>query len=260
MGTVSISQLDELPDLDGTELVEVSKLSDVVIITAATISADGDDNSYNDSANGFVAAGFVVGMRVNVAGFTGNVANNIVVGIITALTAAKMTIGGADGNVIVDDAAGESVTIAKWESYRTSIGEIAGAASVTFATGAEYIEGSSSTKVLSPDTVWDAADPVALNDSGGNIAVDLDTGINFTMTMDGDYTLSAPTNGKPGQTGCIEFTQDGTGNQTLAYDAAWKFAGGTDPVLSTAAGARDLLFYQVLDNGDVFANLVKAIA
>jgi hypothetical protein len=79
------------------------------------------------------------------------------------------------------------------------------------------------------------------------------------MTMDGDYTLSAPSNGKPGQCGCIELTQDGTGTQTLAYNAAWKFAYGADPVLSTAASAKDLLFYQVLANGDVFANLVKAI-
>jgi hypothetical protein len=81
------------------------------------------------------------------------------------------------------------------------------------------------------------------------------------MTMDGDYTLSAPSNGKPGQTGCIIFTQDGTGTQTLAYNAAWKFADGSDPVLSTAASSVDILFYQVLANGtDVYANLVKAIA
>jgi hypothetical protein len=115
--------------------------------------------------------------------------------------------------------------------------------------------------VLVTDDVWSAADYVALADSGGNIAVDLSSGLNFTMTMDGDYTLSAPSNGKPGQTGCIIFTQDGTGTQTLAYNAAWKFADGSDPVLSTAASSVDILFYQVLANGtDVYANLVKAIA
>jgi hypothetical protein len=132
---------------------------------------------------------------------------------------------------------------------------------VTYASAAEVRTGTEAGKSLSPDNVFDAAAYVALNDSGGNIAVDFATGFNFTMTMDGDYTLSAPTNGKPGQTGCIVLTQDGTGTQTLAYNAAWKFAGGTDPVLSTAASTVDILFYHVLPNGtDVFANLVKGVA
>lgn len=132
---------------------------------------------------------------------------------------------------------------------------------VPAAAGSDYRTGTDATKALTSDAAWDAAAAVALNDSGGNIAVDLSTGINFTMTMDGDYTLSNPTNGKPGQSGCIELTQDGTGTQTLAYGGNWKFAGGTDPVLSTAASAKDLLFYQVLaDGSSVFGNLVKAIA
>lgn len=140
--------------------------------------------------------------------------------------------------------------------------EIAGiGAGPSETTAAEYRAGTQAGEYISPDVAWDAAAYVALNDSGGNIAVDLSTGLNFTMTMDGDYTLSAPSNGKPGQTGVIVLTQDGTGTQTLAYNAAWKFAGGTDPVLSTAAASVDLLFYQVLPNGtDVYANLVKAVA
>lgn len=78
--------------------------------TATTISAVASDNSFNDSGNGFITAGFEVGDEVDVSGFTGNVANNATF-VITALTAGKMTIGGSDGDVIVDDAAGESVTI-----------------------------------------------------------------------------------------------------------------------------------------------------
>lgn len=111
--------------LAGSELFEVSQASTTVTITATTISALAADNSYNDSADGFVTAGFAVGDRVGVAGFTGDVANNILVGIITVLAAGKMTIGGTDGDVIVDDAAGESVTISKWESRRADIDDLA---------------------------------------------------------------------------------------------------------------------------------------
>lgn len=116
-------RITDLPDagaLNGSELVEVAQLG-ATTYTAVTLSAQASDNSFNDSAAQFIAEGFAVGNRVKVSGFTGNVANNILVGTITALTAAKMTIGGTDGDVIVDDAAGESVTITKWESKRTSL-------------------------------------------------------------------------------------------------------------------------------------------
>lgn len=121
-------RIQEIPDagaLSGSEQVEVSTLSSTILISAGTISAQGSDNSYNDSADGFLTAGFDDGMSVNVQGFTGNVANNIYTGRITSVTAGKMVIGGTDGDVIVDDAAGESVTISQWVTRRTTVQGIA---------------------------------------------------------------------------------------------------------------------------------------
>lgn len=123
-GLKRITDLPAASALIGDELLEVSQLSTSTTITATTISAQASDNSYNDSGSGFVAAGFAVNDRVKVVGFTGNVVNNIIVGVVTALTAAKMTIGGTDGDVIVDDAAGESVTITKWTSKRALLSDI----------------------------------------------------------------------------------------------------------------------------------------
>lgn len=111
--------------LTGNEPLLVAQPSATVTITATTISALASDNSFNDSANGFIAAGFAVKQTVRVTGFTGSGANNIFAGVITALTAGKMTIGGTDGDVIVDDAAGESVTITKWDSVRTTAQDVA---------------------------------------------------------------------------------------------------------------------------------------
>lgn len=124
MAAKRITDMLAATTLSGAELVEVSQPSATVKVTATTLSALAADNSYNDSANGFVAAGFAVNDRVVVTGFTGNVANNILVGIITVLTAGKMTIGGTDGDVIVDDAAGESVTIAKWVTARATLSNV----------------------------------------------------------------------------------------------------------------------------------------
>jgi hypothetical protein len=111
-----INQLAAAAAMATTELMELTQLSTTVVMTSTTVSALASDNSYNDSGNQFIVEGFAVNDNVKVTGFTGNVANNIRSGKITALTAGKMTIGGTDGDVIVDDAAGESVTIARWES------------------------------------------------------------------------------------------------------------------------------------------------
>lgn len=102
--------------------------------------------------------------------------------------------------------------------------------------------------------------PVQLTDAA-TIATDLSLGNHFYLTIGGNRTLGQPTNMTAGQSGSIQITQDGTGSRTLAYHADWLFPGGTDPVLSTAASAIDLLSYQVNQAGTkVFASLQKGFA
>ncbi|MES2904590.1 MAG: hypothetical protein V4696_10430, partial [Pseudomonadota bacterium] len=114
-------------------------------------------------------------------------------------------------------------------------------------------------KALSTDQVWSAADYVALTDAA-TVDVDMSAGFNFSLTIGGNRTLGAPTNTKNGQAGEIIITQDGTGSRTLGYHANWKFAGGTEPTLSTAAGAIDVLSYKVVSATSIIASLAKAFA
>jgi hypothetical protein len=130
---------------------------------------------------------------------------------------------------------------------------------VPAAVDSDFRTGTDATKALTADGVWDAAATVALT-PGTNVSLSMASGINFTLAMGGNYTLDNPTNVKPGQTGFIQITQDGTGSRTLAYGTNWKFAGGTDPVLSTAASSVDVLFYMALSSTSIFANLIKAVA
>jgi hypothetical protein len=124
---------------------------------------------------------------------------------------------------------------------------------------AAQIWANTANKVITTDASWSAAAPVTLTDAA-TIAVDMGTFLNAVVTLGGNRTLGQPSNTKNGQSGCIEIIQDGSGNRTLAYHSDWKFAGGTDPTLSTAIGAIDLLFYQVIAANVIYANLVKAIA
>lgn len=184
MAQKRITDLDAASALTGDELIELSQLSDTVTITATTISAAASDNSFNDSANGFVTAGFQIGDRVNVVGFTGNVANNLYVGILTAVAAGKLTLGGTDGDVIVDDAAGESVTITKWTSRRASaqdIADLAASAGAIYRVGFFFTNAPSSSEILLLHTFSDAM--TFADDFAGSLA-DVGTNPAATFTLD----------------------------------------------------------------------------
>jgi hypothetical protein len=125
------------------------------------------------------------------------------------------------------------------------------------------------------DNFGTATYPISLNPSGGNVGIgtsspakqlhitkaakadigtltdgatitpDFDANQNFSVTLGGNRTLANPSNIDAGQTGSIFVVQDGTGSRTLSFGSYWKFAGGTAPTLSTAAGSVDRIDYIV---------------
>lgn len=148
------------------------------------------------------------------------------------------------------------LTLADAAAARALLG-LGSASTFDEATAAQY-RADTADKIITTDAAWGAAASVALAQVAGAVAVDLNTGINFTLAMTGTpWSLSSPTNVKDGQSGKIEITQDGTGSRVLNYGAGWTFAGAADPVLSTAANAKDVLFYQGMSDGTVLGSLVK---
>lgn len=95
---------------------------------------------------------------------------------------------------------------------------------------------------------------------GATITPDFADSNNFSVTLAGNRTLANPTNLVAGQSGSIFITQDGTGSRTLAYGSYWDFAGGTAPVLSTAASSVDRLDYIVRTTTSIHAVLTKALS
>jgi hypothetical protein len=221
---------------------------------------------------------------LNVNSLGAKTIKRVVAGTLTALSASDMVAGMRVE--VAYNAADDSFTWVNFGNVSAASATVAGV--VELATDAETQTGTATDRAITPanltakeataagyrdntadrilttDIVWSAADTVALTwTSGGTTAVDLDAGINFTVTTaTGNSTLGAPTNAKTGQSGFIYITQDAGTPRTLAYDAAWHFAGGTDPALTTTASAKDILFYQVLSSTGpiVFGNLIKGVA
>jgi len=81
----------------------------------------------------------------------------------------------------------------------------------------------------------------ALTDAS-TVAWPADTVQIATLTIAGNRTLGAPSNAVFG-TYVIIITQGSGGSHTLAYNAVFKWPGGTAPTLSTSAGAIDILTF-----------------
>lgn len=232
---IRISELTDAGSLAGTELIEVSRASSTVTMSATTLSAAASDDSINDSANAFVTEGFAVGDSVRVQGFTDG-ANNYHSVRVLALTAAKMSL---DGVSLVDEAAGDTVTITKWETRRCTLQD------------------------LIDDLGADRSVVSALSISSGVVNIDCSLGDYFTLSLNANVTSitfsNLPASGH-GVSLMIHITQDST-PRTVAWPASFKWAGGSAGAVSTGSGAKDVLAITTFDAGTAWsATLAKAFA
>lgn len=166
-----------------------------------------------------------------------------------AVTAAKLADGDygdfsiSSGVITIDTGA---VTAAKIGAGAVT------AAKVDEATAANW-RAATADKIMVADTIWDAAAEVTLTDAA-TVAVDLSSGLNFTVTLGGNRTMGNPSNTKVGQTGWLRVVQDGTGSRTLSWASNYEFAGGTAPTLSTGAADEDLFIYLVISSTRIFVS------
>jgi hypothetical protein len=105
---------------------------------------------------------------------------------------------------------------------------------------------------LSTTNTWTKAQsvtPVLNVTATGTITPDATASNNFSYVLTGNLTLANPTSPTDGQILNFRFKQDATGSRTLTCGSAFKFAGGTSPILSTAANAVDFMscYYDATD-------------
>ena len=108
---------------------------------------------------------------------------------------------------------------------------------------------------LAGDNTWTGAQRGQITGltSASTITIDMSTTNNFSVTLAHNTTFNAPSNQTAGQSGSIFITQDGTGSRTAAWNANFKWKGGTAPTLSTAASSVDRIDYIILASGTIHA-------
>jgi hypothetical protein len=138
----------------------------------------------------------------------------------------------------------DSTGLARWSGALQSVGAFTAGGAIT---------GGSGTFSGRARTV-----PVALT-VAASTTLDAALSNAFTAAMTVNVTTFTVTNAVEGHTMSVLFTQDGTGNRTIAWPASFRWPGGSAPVLSTAASARDLLTAQFI-GGVWLAVLSKGFA
>lgn len=156
---------------------------------------------------------------------------NVVVSNVQVVNAMSI----ADIGFTVDGAATGLLRNVKIVDFQVASG---GAPSVDFVSGVSQV---SKTTISINGNLLDGEIPLT---SGSTVSTDASKGNNFRLVLGTNATLANPTNMLGGQTYQWRVKQDGTGSRTLAYGSDFKWAGGTAPVLSTAANAEDLISAQ----------------
>lgn len=133
----------------------------------------------------------------------------------------------------------------------------AGSVAIDGATAANF-EAGTTNKVLTADVVFTSETTTTFSTTP---TFDFSTFFNTKITLTNNITSITCSNQKAGQSGTIRFIQDATGSRTLpaTFGCNFKFASGTQPVLSTAANAVDAMAYSCSATNYCVASLIKNV-
>ena len=222
----------------------VYTLPTYLAVTGQTITATQHNTPLEDIQTALNA----VILRNGVAAMTGNLAMgaNKITGLATPTNDTD-----ASTKAYVDSVAGipadgdyGSITVSSTGTVWTIDADTVTFAMVASAAkaSAANVRASAASVLVTPDSIESAAAPVALSDAS-TVAVDWDSGINFTVTLAGNRTLGFPTNVQPGTWRRLQVTQDGTGSRTLVFtETGYYTAAGDAPTLSTGAADVDVFY------------------
>ena len=112
--------------------------------------------------------------------------------------------------------------------------------------------------VISRHNAWGKAQGSGITTLTDAATVSWDAGVGnvFSLILDGNRTIAAPSNVKPGYTYILQLYQDDTtGSRTVTWNAVFKWAGGTAPTLSTATDALDVITFVADASGNLHGSL-----
>ena len=127
------------------------------------------------------------------------------------------------------------------DTEKTKLARIATGAEVNV--NADWNATSGDAQILNKPTIPSVQPGVQALTDGATINWNVDDGAIGTVTLAGNRTLAVPTGGYDGFVAMLRVTQDSTGSRTLTLQSRIGRGDADAPVLSTASGDVDLLFF-----------------
>ena len=149
---------------------------------------------------------------------------------------AKLIFGGGSDLQIFHTDGGGGQSVINENGSGDLVVQVSGSTKLTFSTGGLALNGGAASNIT------------ALSD-GATITIDMATACHHSVTLGGNRTFAAPSNQVVGQSGSIFIKQDTNGSRTVSFNAAFKFANGVAPTLTTTAGATDRIDYIIQSSG-----------
>lgn len=158
----------------------------------------------------------------------------------------------AGGGTVSTITAGNGISLSSGATCTTTC-----TISADIATGSNYLSATAN-KLLDAAVVYQAETTTSFS---ATPTFDFSTFYNTKITLTSNITSITCSNQKAGQSGTIRFIQDATGSRTLpaTFGCNFKFASGTQPVLSTTANLVDAIVYSCSATNYCVASLIKDV-
>ena len=242
--------LSTYTNVKATNVLYTNATGNYTVSTGATITTGTIPNLTSSTAN--ITLGTIPTLT---AGTTTSTAANITNGTIQTLTASTATI--SQGSAILTQGTIATLnsttgTIATLNSTTGTIGNFTTTLTgdVTISTGSATV--GTRVAVLNTAQQYSRAHnfaATALTITSGTVPWNLAENQVATLTVTTNSTMNTPTNSQAGSTYVMIVTQGTGGSNTLSFSTAYKFPGGTAPVLSTGSAQVDVLSF--VSNGTV---------
>jgi hypothetical protein len=247
------------------ELLEQAIAGRVALVAAATdITLSATNGEFDQARNMFLDVSGVLTANVAIvipAFAKMYVVNNATTGAFTlsVKTAAGVAAEVPQGSIQVVVCDGEDCALVNGDPLE--LAEATNALQLGGVVAANYARKDQGTPTNQVFTKAQAVARVNLSIDAGNVSLDASLSNAFRLVMTGNATLLSPTNPYDGQLIRIVVKQDGTGGRTLAYGGAYKFPGGTPPLLSTGANKIDYLAFEYSGADSVWiGNIIKDLS
>lgn len=239
---VSATKLNTARNINGTAFDGTSNITTSSWGTPRTITIGSTGKSVDGSGNVSWSLSDIGAAATSHSHTASQISDSTAVGrgVLTAAdaAAARTAIGAGTSDLAIGTTA-STAKAGNWQPTTASKSQTLNGTANAFVSGAAYHN------IIS----WTSLGSV----SSGTLAVNLDTSLNFTVSVGGNITVGNPTNADPGKCGEIVFTM--TANGTVSWGSNWKFLNSI-PEMGDS-GDIWVVSYKVLNSSTIIASANK---